>query len=284
MGGENVLKTLEANKRSDFFLELLMIVLAIGMVIPIYYLLITTFKSSSEATLHPLGLPAHWKFSGYADAWKAMNYPRVFMNNLLITVSSVLGVLLCASLAAYSFARHQTRLNNFLFYFFIIGVTVPFQVSIIPLFRLIRDLGLIDNPASVIFVNVFTLISFNIFLIKNFMTTVPIELEESASIDGCGVVGTFFRITLPLLLPVIATVAILNTLTTWNDFFTPLLFLQSREKGVILLEVYRNIGKFSVDWTAFFPMMVLGIAPLLLFYMFMQRYIISGIAAGALKG
>ncbi|WP_256710506.1 carbohydrate ABC transporter permease [Paenibacillus sp. FSL H8-0548] len=278
------MKTLDSYKKTDFILEALLVILAIGMVIPIYYLLITTFKSSSEATLHPLWLPADWKFSGYADAWKAMNYPRVFLNNLFITVSSVLGVLLFASLAAYSFARRQTRLNNLTFYFILIGVTIPFQVATIPLFRLIRNLGLIDNPLSVIFIYIFTLISFNIFLIKNFMNTVPIELEESASIDGCGVAGTFFRITLPLLLPVIATVAILNTLTTWNDFFTPLLFLQSREKGVILLEVYRNIGKFAVDWTAFFPMMVLGIAPLLLFYVFMQRFIISGIVTGAVKG
>lgn len=278
------MKTIDSYRRSDLILEILLIILALGMVVPIYYLFITTFKSSIDATLHPMWLPVEWKFSGYVEAWKAMNYPRVFLNNLVITVSSVAGVLLFASLAAYSFARRQTRLNNFIFYLILIGVTVPFQVATIPLFRLISNLGLIDNPAAVIFVNIFTLISFNIFLIKNFINTVPMELEESASIDGCGVTGTFFRITLPLLLPVIATVAILNTLTTWNDFFSPLLFLQSREKGVILQEVYRNIGKFSVDWTAFFPMMVLGIAPLLAFYVFMQRFIISGITTGAVKG
>lgn len=254
------------------------------MVIPIYYLFITTFKSPADATLNPLSLPKEWNFTGYINAWNAMNYPRVFMNNLIITVSTVLGAVLFAAMAAYTFVRRPTRLNNIAFYFILVGIMIPFQVATIPLFKLIGKLGLIDNPLSVILVSMFAMISFNIFLIKNFLGSVPIELEESASIDGCGVAGTFFRVTLPLMLPVLATVGILNTLTSWNDFFTPLLFLQSREKAVILLEVYRNIGKFSIDWTTFFPMMVLGIAPLLMFYVFMQRYIISGIVTGAVKG
>ncbi|OPH49325.1 sugar ABC transporter permease [Paenibacillus ferrarius] len=277
------MNTLSA-RRINIALEVIMLLLAAVMVVPIYYLLVTTLKTSAEAALHPLALPNHFMISGYIKAWQTMNYPRVFMNNVLITVTSVVGVILLASLAAYTFARRPNRINQILFYFILIGVTIPFQVATIPLFKLMKSFGLVDTFSAVILVNIFTMISFNVFLIKNFIATVPIELEESASIDGCGVFGTFRRITFPLLLPVIATVGILDSLTAWNDFYTPLLFLQSREKGVILLEVFRNIGQFSTDWTSFFPMLVLGIAPLLLFYLFMQRYIISGIVTGAVKG
>ena len=112
----------------------------------------------------------------------------------------------------------------------------------------------------------------------------PVELEEAAEIDGCGTMLKFFTIVFPLLKPVMATVIIIVTLNVWNEFMTPLLFLQSRANDVILQEVSRNIGQFSTDWTAMFPMMMLGVAPLMIFYLFMQKYIIAGVAAGAVKG
>ena len=115
-------------------------------------------------------------------------------------------------------------------------------------------------------------------------STIPKELEEAAAIDGCSVFKRFFLIVLPLLKPVISTVVIIVTLNVWNEFMTPLLFLQSRENDVILQEVTRNIGQFATDWTALFPMLMLGVAPLMIFYVFMQKYIIAGVAAGAVKG
>lgn len=124
-----------------------------------------------------------------------------------------------------------------------------------------------------------------VFLFKEFIeSTIPKELEEAAAIDGCSVFRRFFAIVLPLLKPVISTVVIIVTLNVWNEFMTPLLFIQSRESDVILQEVTRNIGQFATDWTALFPMLMLGVAPLMIFYIFMQKYIIAGVAAGAVKG
>ena len=137
---------------------------------------------------------------------------------------------------------------------------------------------------SVIFVDIAINLPFAVFLFKSFVSTIPIELEEAARIDGAGVWRTFWTITFPLLKPTLATVAILNTLTIWNDFMGPLYFLQSREKDVILQEVYRNIGQFSTDWTSLFPMMVLGVLPLLVFYLAMQKFIIGGVMSGSVKG
>ena len=140
-----------------------------------------------------------------------------------------------------------------------------------------------NSLTGVILVDIAINIPFATFLIKSFVSTIPIELEEAAKIDGAGVSRTFWTITFPLMKPMIATVAILNTLTIWNDFIGPLYFLQSREKDVILQEVYRNIGQFSTDWSSLFPMMVLGVLPLVLFYLFMQRYIIGGVMSGSVK-
>ena len=142
-----------------------------------------------------------------------------------------------------------------------------------------------NTQFAVILVNVAINTPQAVFLFKEFIEgTVPKELEEAAEIDGCTVFRKFFRVVLPLLTPVISTVVIIVTLNVWNEFMTPLLFLQSREKDVILQEVSRNIGQFATDWTALFPMLMLGVAPLMIFYVFMQKYIIAGVAAGAVKG
>ncbi len=142
-----------------------------------------------------------------------------------------------------------------------------------------------NNAFAVILVNVAINTPQGVFLFKEFIeSTIPRELEEAAEIDGCSVMKKFFSIVLPLLKPVISTVVIIVTLNVWNEFMTPLLFLQSREKDVILQEVSRNIGQFSTDWTALFPMLMLGVAPLMVFYVFMQKYSIAGGAAGAVKG
>lgn len=270
---------------ADIVLEAVMIALATITMIPIYYLIITTFKAPEEATMSPLGLPRRLVLDNYAEAWKMMNYPRVFMNNLIITLFSVLFLIMLSSMAAYTIARRYNKLNRIIYYVFLAGLMVPFQMAIIPLYKLASSLKMVNSLRGVIVISTFCVnLPFSIFLFRGFIKTVPIELEESAFIDGSGVFRTFWLIVFPLLKPIIATVAILDTLAIWNDFLTPLLFLQSRKKGVIIQEVYRNIGQFSTDWTSFFPMMVLGVAPLLIFYIFMQKHIIKGVISGSVKG
>ncbi|MFX3635912.1 MAG: carbohydrate ABC transporter permease [Candidatus Pristimantibacillus sp.] len=276
---------LKGKRKNTWILETVMIGIAILFFIPIYYLIVTTFKTPAEATLHPMSIPWNIDFSNYVDAWNAMKYPKVLMNTLIVTVSSVVGIILFSAMAAYSLARHASAGNRFLFMFFLAGLMIPFQMGLVSLYKLINALNIMDNLLAVIFVNVGSGVVIAIFLFHSFiLASVPIELEEAASIDGCSTQRTFWWITFPLLKPVVATVAIIATLNVWNDFMNPLLFLQSRENNVILLEVFRNIGQFSVDWTKLFPMLLLGVAPLMTFYLIMQRYIIKGVAAGALKG
>ena len=214
-----------------------------------------------------------------------MEFSRAFANTLFITAMSVFLIVMFGSMAGYALARTKSKLGNRLFLFFLAGLVVPFQMNIVSLYKIVKAIHLMNNPFAVILVDVAVNMPQAVFLFREFIqSTVPVELEEAAEIDGCGTMQKFFTIVFPLLKPVMATVIIIVTLNVWNEFMTPLLFLQSRANDVILQEVSRNIGQFSTDWTAMFPMMMLGVAPLMIFYLFMQKYIIAGVAAGAVKG
>lgn len=272
-------------KRMLYVLEAVMVIIAIIWFIPIYYLIVTTLKNPQEATANPLGIPAVIEFGNYAKAWVNMQFPRAFGNTLFITAVAVVCIVIFGSMAGYALARTKNKIGNRMFLFFLAGLVVPFQMNIVSLYKIVKSLHLMNTPFAVILVNVAINTPQAVFLFKEFIEgTVPRELEEAAEIDGCSVMRKFFKVVLPLLTPVISTVVIIVTLNVWNEFMTPLLFLQSREKDVILQEVSRNIGQFATDWTALFPMLMLGVAPLMIFYLFMQKYIIAGVAAGAVKG
>lgn len=271
-------------KKNNWVLEIVLWVLAIIVIIPFYYLLVTTFKTAEMAARSPLSLPSSLDFSNYKLAWETMNYLHVFKNNLIITACSVFLLVLLSASASYPLARRKHSVNKVIFFIILSGLMVPAQMNIIPLFKLVKGLHLMNKISGVIIIYSITFMPFAVFVYHGFIRGIPIELEEAASIDGCSVFHIYWRIIFPLLKPATATVIILNGLNIWNDFIYPLLFLQSREKGTILLEVYRNVGQFSVDWTSMFPMLVLGMLPMFVFYIMMQKHIIKGISAGAVKG
>lgn len=270
---------------SGILKTVIMLFLVVLIFIPLYYLIATTFKDQAYAAAAPMALPKKLDFTAYIEAFKKMQYPRAFLNTFIITATSVGGLVFLTSMGGYVLNRKgKNKVVGFVFLLILSGMMFPYQMSILGLYKLIRGLGLMNTLSSVILINIAVNIPFATFLVKSFVSTIPVELEEAARIDGAGVLRTFWTIVFPLMKPTIATITILNTLTIWNDFMGPLYFIQSREKNVILQEVYRNVGQFSTDWTSMFPMMVLGVLPLLIFYIFMQRYIIGGVMSGSLKG
>lgn len=274
-----------SERRVNGFSFVAMTLVAIVMMIPLYYLAVTTFKSGAESAASPMGLPSALDFSRYIEAWQMMNYPLAFANTAFITIIAVTGTILFSAMAGYVLHRKsRSRVAATVFLLFLSGLMFPYQMGIMGMYSLVRNLGLMDTHWAVILIDIAVNVPFAIFLFYSFAATIPIELEEAAEIDGAGVYRRFFTIVFPLLRPVAVTVAILTTLNVWNDFMGPLYFLQDRDKQVILQAVYRNVGQFSTDWTSLFPMMVLGILPLLTFYVIMQRYIIGGVIAGSLKG
>lgn len=260
-------------------------VVGIVMFLPVYYLLVTTFKTPQEASLYPLGLPMAMTLENYSRAFTAMHYFRSLMNNIIILVFSVLLLIVCSSMAAYVIARSKKKHIRALYSVFMAGLIIPYLVGIIPLYKIISAFHLMNTRAGVILINAFCInLPLSIFLFKGFIHTIPLELEEAAAIDGCETFRTFWSVVLPMLRPIVATVAILDSLAVWNDFMTPLLFLQSPEKNVLLQQVYKNIGQFSVNWTSFFPMLVLATLPLVILYLLLQRHIIESVVTGAIKG
>lgn len=262
-----------------------LIAISLIMIIPIYYLLVTTFKSPAEAAASPLGFPVKFTFDNYAKAIEAMNYGQALKNNLIITLVSVVFLVVFASMSAYVIARSKKKIFKFMNAVFMVGLIIPFQISIIPLYKMLAAVDLMNTHTAVILVDVFCInLPLSIFLMRGFIHTVPIELEEAALIDGCGTFRCFWKIVFPLLKPILSTVAILDILAIWNDFMTPLLLLQSSEKQVLLQQVYKNVGPFSTDWTSFFPMLVMSTLPLVIFYLVLQKQVIEGVVAGAVKG
>ena len=228
-------------KRNLAVTETIMILLAVIWFIPIYYLIVTTLKSPKEATASPLALPKVLMVENYVTAWQNMQFPRAFGNTLFITATAVFFIVIFASMAGYALARTKTKWGMRFFLFFLAGLIVPFQMNIVSLYKIVKSFHLMNNAFAVILVNVAINTPQGVFLFKEFIeSTIPRELEEAAEIDGCSVMKKFFSIVLPLLKPVISTVVIIVTLNVWNEFMTPLLFLQSREKDVILQEVSRR--------------------------------------------
>jgi raffinose/stachyose/melibiose transport system permease protein len=271
-------------RRSRVITFIALTLLSVLVLVPVYYLIVTTFKTTAEAAANPMALPTSWDFTAYVNAFEKMQYPRAFLNTFLITAGSVIGVVAFGSMAGYTLKRKsKSKVAAITFLVLLSGLMFPYQMSILGLYEVIRALGLMNNLLAVILINIAVNLPFATLLFYAFTAAVPKELEEAAHMDGAGVVRTFVTIVFPLLRPAVVTVAILNTLSAWNDFMGPLYFLQSRDKQVIVQEVYRNIGQFSIDWTSLFPMMVLGVLPLVVFYLILQRQVIGGVA-GSIKG
>lgn len=276
---------MKREKRVNGIISFCILLLVIVWMIPVYYLLVSTFKTGAQVAANPLGLPTSISFEGYKKAFVNMEYPKALFNTVFIAVMSVVVNVGISIPAAYTLARRQNKLNSAIYFFFLLGMMIPIQMGLSGLYRVVSKLGLVNHLMSVVLINAATSTISSIFLIKSFISSaIPIEIEDAARIDGCGVFSILFRIVLPLLKPIVATVSIMVMLATWNDYLNPSLFLQSRSKNVILQEVYRNVGQFSTDWASMFPMLILGILPLTLIYIFMQRYIISGVTQGSVKG
>jgi raffinose/stachyose/melibiose transport system permease protein len=260
-----------------------MLCVCAAFVIPLYYLVVSTFKTQSAIVALPLGLPLPPTLDNYRRAFEVMSFFRNFGNSTLITSVSVVLIVVFGSLAAYSIARRKTRLMAFLGIYFLIGFMVPVQTTLIPLFRIMKILNLINRYGGMIFLHSNGCV-FAILLYRGFIKTVPLDLEESAFLDGASPFRTFWQIVFPLIQPITATLIIFNVMWIWNDFLLTYLFLSSTKKATLIMQVYNGIGLYMNDWSLMMPVLVLALAPMVVFYLLMQKRIIGGLTSGAIKG
>jgi raffinose/stachyose/melibiose transport system permease protein len=268
---------------SSLVVDLVMLPLCAVMLLPFYYMVVNTFKTAVDATRHPLGLPRSLTFDNYVRVFQNVPIAQSFANSVVMTAVSVLLIVLIGAMAAYPVVFNPNRWNKSIMYFLLCGFLIPFQSTLIPLFELMTDLRLVNQIPGLIALYTSSCV-FSFFIILGYMRTLPKELPEAAIIDGCSIWNVFWRIVWPLLKPITTTAVIYHTMWIWNDFLAPMLFLNSRSKGTLVLEIYRARGQFTVDWTLFMSLTVLVLVPILLFFIFMQKHIVKGLVGGAMKG
>src|SRR5690625_1657208 len=263
---------------------LLLALFAAVFLYPVVIMFLAAFKSTPEIFSNPFGLPESWSLDGFREAWRRASFGLYLRNSILVTGLSVLLLLVCATPVAYALARYRFALKPLLFIFFLAGIMVPIRLGILPLYILMRDLGLLNNPLSLILTYAASGMPMSVFLLATFFRQLPSELEDAARIDGCTEGQIFRRVMLPLVRPGIATVVIVNIVPWWNDFFFPLLFIQDDRWKTVPLGMQMFFGQHLTNWSLVFGGMVLASLPLLIVYLLMSRQFIAGLTAGAVKG
>ncbi|MFE1338878.1 carbohydrate ABC transporter permease [Streptomyces sp. NPDC058733] len=269
--------------RVNWWLTALMAVLSLTVLVPLYFTVVTALKTPDQLGGSGLGLPHRIRWSNFSDAWELTDFPSALMNSALITVGAVVLTLLTNSLVAYAIARNMhRRFFKGLYYYFVSALFVPFPIIMLPVVKQTALLGL-DNQAGLILLYVVYGLAFNIFLYVGFLRSVPKELEEAARTDGAGTWTIFWRVIFPLLAPMNATVGILTCLWAWNDFLLPLVVLSDPSAQTLPLAQFVFQGQFDTDYTVAFASYLMALAPVLIVYVFAQRWVISGVMRGSLK-
>ena len=264
--------------------EIIMVLFALLFLSPFYFLFVNSVKTFGEIMTNSASWPAVFQWENFSRAWSLTNFPLVFTNSLIVTVISVILVALISAMGAYRMVRHNTRFNRIFFLILIASMVVPFQSIMMPLLRVVNELGLTNTRTGLIMTYLGLGGPMALFLFHGFVKSIPLEIEEAATVDGCNRISVFFRIVLPMLKPMLMTIIVLNCLWVWNDYLLPSLILQSPSMRTIPLATFSFFGEYSKQWDLALPMLVMGIAPVIIFFLFLQRYIVEGIAAGSVKG
>ncbi|ADM68371.1 L-arabinose transport system permease protein AraQ [Paenibacillus polymyxa E681] len=278
---------METSKRYRFgtwATEMVMILAALLFLVPFYFLFVNSVKSFGDLLTDSAAWPQTFVWSNYARAWSITRFPEALWNSFVVTVVSNLLLVLISSMAAYRMVRRPTRYNRVLFSLFVAAMVIPFQSVMIPLVKVVSTLDLMNSISGLVICYLGFGAPMSIFLFHGFVKGVPVEVEEAATVDGCTPYGVFFRIVYPLMLPMMVTVIILNTLWIWNDYLLPSLVLQKAELRTIPIATYAFFGQYTKQWDLALPALVLGILPVIVFFLAMQKYIIQGIMAGSVKG
>jgi len=260
-----------------------MIAVAVAFLFPVYALVTLSLKDPRQIAASPLSPPTSPTFANFGHAWESASFGTALLNSTIITVVSVLVLVAIGSFAAYFIARWQTRLGYGLYVLFLLGIVLPFQLGMIPLFTLVDDAGLLGTYQGMIVFYTGIQLPFTIFLYTGFIRALPSDYADAALIDGATHARAFTQVVFPLLRPITGTVLILNAVFIWNDFFTPLLYLGGSSKETIPVRIFSFVGQYVSDYGLVFAGLVLAALPILAIFLVLQKYVIKGFSSG-LKG
>lgn len=260
-------------------------IILLFIMIPLYFVVINSFKPFREIVTSFIDWPKSFYLDNYPEAWKRAGYLNAFINSFTITTGSILGIIITSSMAAYKLARIKTKWSFAFYIYFIFSLTIPFGVIMIPMTIIANAMQINRSLIGICVVYWGLGSSFSIFLYHGFIKGIPLDIEESAQIDGCGPFRLFYVIVFPLLKPITSTVAVLQVLYIWNDFMLPLILTGTRkELNTLPLAQYRFYGEFNAEWNYALAAVVIGTIPLFIFFLLMQKFIVKGIVEGAVKG
>jgi raffinose/stachyose/melibiose transport system permease protein len=263
-------------------LEVVMIAVTAVFAFPLYILVNISLRPPGQLS-SPAAPTTAPTLANFADAWRQAGLAGAIANSAIVTVVSVTIVIAISSMAAYRLARVTNRWSRGVFLLVMLGLLLPFQLALIPLYQTIRDLGLLGSLWSLVIFYSGLQVPFTTFLYTGFIRTLPREYEEAGLIDGAGPLKLFTQIVLPLLRPITGTAVILNAIFIWNDFLTPLLYLSGSNQQTIPVAIFGFVGQYTSNWSMVFAGLVIGVLPILTIYFLMQQRIIKGFAGG-LKG
>lgn len=274
---------LRKKKLKSIVLQMILITFTLVYLSPIIYMVLNSLKPYSQMLREPWALPKSLFFDNYIKAFHQMQFWTSLLNSIVITVVSVFLIVVLGVMAAYPLSRFKNKMTGFLSVYFLVGYMVPTQVLIVQIFSVMKIFHLINTKTGLILVYSAS-VSFAIFMYQGFIRALPIDMEESALIDGANPWQLFWRVVFPLIKPVTATIIIFQTMWIWNDFTLSSLFLSSRNQLTLLLELNLCIGEFNLDWSVMLSIMCIVMLPMVIFYLLMQKQIIAGMTNGAVKG
>lgn len=263
-------------------ISILLIVYSFITVFVIGVTFLDSLKSQTDLVTNFVGLPKAVSFDSYKAVFQG-DFIRYFFNSVILTVCGTVGCMILSSMAAYGISRYEFKGKSILSSYFLIGMMVPIQVSILPLFLMLRKMGLLNNLVGLILVYI-SGISMSCLIFQKFFKTIPKALEESARLDGCHDVKVFFKIILPICKPVIFTMALITAIGQWNDFYMPMVLLGNKNVTTLTLGIYRYIGQFIRYMSESMAAVIITLIPIIIIYFLFSSQIVEGLTGGAVKG
>jgi len=267
----------------DGLIQVILILNTIVMLGPLVIMFFAAFKTNAEIFQSPFSIPDFTNFANIAKIWTETNFLRYLINSVIVTGSSIVLILTLGTMAAYGIARYNFRGSGFVLMFFVAGLTLPLKLAIIPLFILMRDLGILNTQLSLVIIYVAMGLPTTVFIMTGFIRTLPNELEDAARMDGASEPRIMWSIMLPLVRPALVIAGIQNVVPIWNDFFFPLIFIQKDALKTLPQGLTTFMGEYTTDWGILFAGLMLSSAPVILIYIILSRQFINGMTAGAVK-
>ena len=279
-----------ARKKALYYLKRTLFYLIIGTlafvcVIPLYWMVRSSFMKNTDIyIMDPFVFwPKEMQWSNYADAWNSAPFTKYAVNTIIIVAANMIGTLLTSSMAAYAFSRVKWKGRNFCFGMILTTMMLPGAVTIIPQFLIWRNLNMVDTYLPLILPSFLGGGAFNIFLLRQFFLAIPNDLDEAAEIDGAGKLRIFFQIILPLSKSALIVVALFTFLGNWNDFFGPIIYLNTKEKFTLAVGLLQFRGDYATKWNLLMAASTIVVAPCIIIYLIGQRYLIEGISLTGMK-